>query len=78
MRMFPLVALVALLYTYVEDRSLSPAERMGLREHVGFRVGGEGEAGAGGGEGDEEGDAAAVGEFVGGAGVGGAGCCRGV
>lgn len=77
MRVFPLVALVALLYIYVENRSPSPAERMGLREHVGFRIGGEGEAGAGGGEGDEEGDAATVGEFVGRAGVGGAGCRRG-
>lgn len=38
-----------------------------------FRVGGEGEADAGGGEGGEEGDAAAVGEFVGGVGIRGAG-----
>ena len=51
----------------------SPLARTCLREHVLFRVGGECEADAGGGECGEEGDAAAVGEFVGGAGIRGAG-----
>ena len=46
---------------------------MYLREHMLFRVGGERETDAGGGECGEEGDATAVGEFVGGAGIRGAG-----
>lgn len=57
---------------YGEVRA-SPLARTRLREHMFFRVGGEGEADAGGGEGGEEGDAAAVGEFVGGVGIRGAG-----